>query len=126
MTKVLPSFARALTGNGSRQIGPCMAVCSTGIRLKGLAYPNVTAATIVSIALAVGKDETYGVDYGVSDHVLGPYSDEGSEKGPRVLRTIPGHVIGPGHNTVITGPDHETDYITIMRGIGPESPSNVY
>jgi beta-xylosidase len=57
------------------------------------------------------ENETYGVDYGVSDHVLGPYSDEGSEKGPRVLRTIPGHVIGPGHNTVITGPDHETDYI---------------
>src|SRR3954462_10656468 len=55
MMKVVPSFARALTGNGSRQIGPCMAVCSTGIRLKGLAYPNVTAATIVSIALAVGK-----------------------------------------------------------------------
>ena len=57
------------------------------------------------------ENETYGVDYGVAKHVLGPYSDASSENGPRVLRTIPNHVIGPGHNTVITGPDGETDYI---------------
>jgi GH43 family beta-xylosidase len=57
------------------------------------------------------ENETYGVDYGVSDRALGPYSDQGNESGPRVLRTIPGQVIGPGHNTVVLGPDGETDYI---------------
>lgn len=50
----------------------------------------------------------YGVDYGVSDSVLGPYRAAGSEEGPRFLRTIPGGLRGPGHNSVTTGPDgHE-------------------
>lgn len=51
------------------------------------------------------ENETYGVDYAVADHVLGPYSDAGNETGPRVLRTIPGKVLGPGHNSLVTGPD---------------------
>jgi len=60
-----------------------------------------------------GRWETkdYGVDYGVADHVMGPYSDEGNEDGPRVLRTIPGQVLGPGHNSMIMGPDGETEWI---------------
>jgi beta-xylosidase len=60
-----------------------------------------------------GRWETaeYGVDYGVADHVLGPYTDAGNESGPRVLRTIPGQVLGPGHNSIARGPDGETDYI---------------
>ena len=57
------------------------------------------------------ENDTYGVDYGVTDHILGPYSDAGNEVGPRVLGSVPNHVIGPGHNTIITGPDGETDYI---------------
>ncbi len=57
------------------------------------------------------ETDTYGVDYGVADHILGPYSDAGNESGPRVLRTIPNHVIGPGHNSIITGPDGESDFI---------------
>lgn len=57
------------------------------------------------------ETENYGVDYGVSESVMGPYSDFGNESGPRVLRTIPGHVMGPGHNSIVTGPDGETDYI---------------
>jgi beta-xylosidase len=56
------------------------------------------------------ENDTYGVDYGVADNVLGPYSDAGNQNGPRVLRTVPGHVIGPGHNTVAQGPDG-SDYI---------------
>ncbi len=55
--------------------------------------------------------ENYGVDYGVADQVLGPYSDEGNEHGARVLHTVPGQLIGPGHNSIVTGPDGETDYI---------------
>jgi beta-xylosidase len=51
------------------------------------------------------ENETYGVDYAVADHVLGPYSDEGNEAGARLLRTIPGQLIGPGHNSVVRGPE---------------------
>jgi len=47
------------------------------------------------------QNDTYGVDYGVADSVLGPWDDRGGENGPRVLRTIPGRVIGPGHCSVI-------------------------
>jgi hypothetical protein len=42
---------------------------------------------------------------------MGPYSDAGDENGPRVLRTVPGRLIGPGHNTIVRGPDGETDFI---------------
>jgi beta-xylosidase len=55
--------------------------------------------------------EFYGVDYGVADHVLGPYTDAGNETGARVLRTLPGRVLGPGHNSIVTGPDGATDYV---------------
>jgi beta-xylosidase len=53
------------------------------------------------------ENDTYGVDYGISDSVLGRYSDEGNEGGPRILRTITGRLIGPGHNSWITGPDDQ-------------------
>jgi beta-xylosidase len=56
------------------------------------------------------EDDTYGVDYGIADSVLGPYSDAGNETGPRVLRTVPGQVVGPGHNSLTVGPDGQ-DYI---------------
>ena len=51
------------------------------------------------------ENETYGVDYGVAASVRGPYRDAGSERGPRVLRTTPGRLIGPGHNSWVIGPD---------------------
>lgn len=57
------------------------------------------------------EKEEYGVDFGVAENVLGPYSDAGSESGPRVLRTVPNQVLGPGHSSIATGPDGETDYI---------------
>jgi beta-xylosidase len=57
------------------------------------------------------ETDTYGVDFGVADNVLGPYSDIGNEAGPRILRTIPGKVIGPGHNSMVKAPDDSTDYI---------------
>jgi beta-xylosidase len=56
------------------------------------------------------ENETYGVDYAVADNVLGPYSDDGNENGPRVLHTIADELIGPGHNSVVRGPD-DADYI---------------
>ena len=55
--------------------------------------------------------ERYGVDYCVADHILGPYSDAGAEKGARVLHAVPGHVRGPGHHSHILGPDGKSEYL---------------
>ena len=57
------------------------------------------------------ENETYGVDYGVASAVVEPYLDAGNERGPRVLRTVAGRLIGPGHNTIVRGPDGGTDFI---------------
>jgi beta-xylosidase len=57
------------------------------------------------------QGEGYGVDYGTASTVLGPYSDTGNEKGARVLRTVPGEVIGPGHHSIVLGPDERTEFI---------------
>ncbi len=57
------------------------------------------------------ENDSYGVDYGVADNILGPYTDVGSEAGPRVLKTVPGKVIGPGHHSIVIGPDDETEFI---------------
>jgi beta-xylosidase len=53
----------------------------------------------------------YGVGCGVSDSITGPYLDPWSETGASVLRSIEGKLIGPGHNSVILGPDNETFFI---------------
>jgi len=57
------------------------------------------------------ENDSYGVDYAVSESVMGPYSDLGNESGARVLRTAPGHIIGPGHHSITLAPDGETEYI---------------
>ena len=57
------------------------------------------------------ETEDYGVDYGIADCITGPYSDAGNENGPRVLRTVPNRVFGPGHNSIVLGPDGETEYV---------------
>lgn len=53
----------------------------------------------------------YGVGYGVANTVLGPYRDTADLNGPVVLKTIPGDLIGPGHNGVVLGPDNRTWFI---------------
>jgi beta-xylosidase len=53
----------------------------------------------------------YGVDYAVSDHVLGPYRDDNDGNGARVLRTVTGRVEGPGHNSLVRGPDGQSEYV---------------
>ncbi len=54
--------------------------------------------------------QSYGVSYGVATHVLGPYTDEWSAGGPVILRTSH-DVIGPGHNSVVVGPNGRTEFI---------------
>lgn len=48
-------------------------------------------------------EPTYAVGYAVAEHPLGPWSEPDSAE--PLLRTVPGHVIGPGHNSVVTAPD---------------------
>jgi GH43 family beta-xylosidase len=56
------------------------------------------------------QNATYGVDYLTGDTVYGEYLDTNDGTGARVLRTVPGRVIGPGHNSVVKGPGGH-DYI---------------
>ena len=56
------------------------------------------------------ETESYGVDYGVAEQVMGPYSDGGNQSGPRVLRSISGYVLGPGHNSMAVSLDGQ-DYM---------------
>jgi GH43 family beta-xylosidase len=51
----------------------------------------------------------YGIDYVVADNPLGPYSEGGDHA--RVLHGIPGHVRGPGHHSIVFGPDGQTQYV---------------
>lgn len=51
------------------------------------------------------QNDSYGVDYLVADRLTGPWREAGCERGPQVLRTLPGTVIGPGHNSIVTTPD---------------------
>lgn len=55
------------------------------------------------------EEPNYGVSYAVADHPLGPWREPASD-GPTVLRSVPGRVVGPGHNSLVRGPDGE-DYI---------------
>jgi hypothetical protein len=64
------------------------------------------------------KNVTYGVSYAVSDALL--KGDEWSQTcdGEHVLpilRTLPGRVIGPGHNSVVRGPDNRQLYCAYHR-----------
>ena len=54
--------------------------------------------------------ENYGLGYAVADHPLGPWRDDFAIHGPTVLRGKPDYVVGPGHNSVVMGPDDQTLY----------------
>ena len=51
------------------------------------------------------QDDTYGLNYLWADRVAGPWHDAGDGRGPRVMRTVPGRVRGPGHNSVFVAAD---------------------
>ena len=57
------------------------------------------------------KTENYGVGFAVADHPLGPWTDTRASEGPAVLRGVADRVIGPGHNSVVVGPDNRTQFI---------------
>jgi arabinan endo-1,5-alpha-L-arabinosidase len=47
--------------------------------------------------------EGYGMGYAVADHPLGPWREE--SPATRLIATVPGRVLGPGHASVVRGPD---------------------
>ncbi len=57
------------------------------------------------------ENPNYGVGYAHADHPLGPWVDDSNRDAPLILRTIPEHVLGPGHNSVVLGPDLVSQYI---------------
>ena len=46
----------------------------------------------------------YGVSYAVADGPLGPFHEDAAT-GPALLRSRPGLLEGPGHNSIVVGPD---------------------
>jgi len=50
------------------------------------------------------ENENYGVAYVVADHPLGPYHRPPGSESP-LMRSVPGKVIGPGHNSFTEGSD---------------------
>ncbi|GAB4208550.1 MAG: hypothetical protein OHK0022_38260 [Roseiflexaceae bacterium] len=64
------------------------------------------------------QNPTYGVSYAVSAQVDAPGEWEQAADGKNVLpvlQTIPGLVIGPGHNSVVRGPDNIQQFAVYHR-----------
>ena len=55
--------------------------------------------------------ENYGLGFAVADDPMGPWTDDFASRGPTVLRGAKDRVIGPGHNSVVIGPDGRTPYV---------------
>lgn len=55
--------------------------------------------------------ENYGVSYVVADHPLGPYRRPAGGHEALLMRSRPGAVIGPGHNSFTTSPDGSQTWI---------------
>jgi beta-xylosidase len=53
--------------------------------------------------------ENYGLGFAVAESPLGPWRDDMATHGPTVLKGT-ADVIGPGHNSVVLGPDDRTHY----------------
>ena len=49
------------------------------------------------------QNDTYGVDWLEADSVTGPWREVGRERGPQLMRSVPG-VIGPGHHSIVSDP----------------------
>ena len=63
------------------------------------------------------EQANYGVSYVVADDPLGPYRRPAHENGA-LLKSLPGQVIGPGHNSFTESPDRSQEYI-VYHGWDP-------
>ena len=57
------------------------------------------------------QNDTYGVNYLVANRITGPWTEAGGFRGPQIMRTVPGKVLGPGHNSIVSSPDGQRDFI---------------
>jgi beta-xylosidase len=57
------------------------------------------------------QNDSYGVDYLVADNIRGPWAEVGRERGPQIVRSIPGKVFGPGHNSIVSSPDGKDYFV---------------
>jgi GH43 family beta-xylosidase len=57
------------------------------------------------------NSQGYGVGFAHARDIGGPWVDDADADGASVLSTVPGHVLGPGHNCVTTAPDGVTPVI---------------
>lgn len=55
--------------------------------------------------------DNYGVSYVVADHPLGPFTRPDGPSEALLMRTVPGKVIGPGHNSFTLSPDGSQTWI---------------
>jgi beta-xylosidase len=65
------------------------------------------------------QSSSYGVDFVVAESPLGPWRDDAADESPRLLRSVPGRVLGPGHCSVVMGPDDATRYLA-YHAWGPD------
>lgn len=56
------------------------------------------------------RESNYGIDYAVARHPLGPWEVSPGE-GPPIVATVPGRVLGPGHASVVSGPDGAAEWL---------------
>jgi beta-xylosidase len=66
----------------------------------------------------------YGVGFAVATHPMGPWKDGGNVEYATVLNGMGNGLIGPGHNSVATGPDGKTDFM-IYHSWNPERTARV-
>jgi beta-xylosidase len=57
------------------------------------------------------RSSEYGVGFAVADHPLGPWRDPAAHLGPSVLKADPPRVLGPGHASIVAGPDGKSQYL---------------
>lgn len=76
------------------------------------------------------QNKSYGVAYAFADRVMAVDSNDQSQEWQQVidgevvfpvLHTIPGEVAGPGHNSVVAGPDHR-QLFCVYHVIKPQGP----
>lgn len=56
------------------------------------------------------EHDNYGVSYVVADHPLGPYRQPSADQ-QLLLRSVPGQLIGPGHNSFTESQNGDQEYI---------------
>ncbi len=69
------------------------------------------------------QNDSYGVSYAVSPTIISTSEWEQSADGDSVhpiMKTLPGSVIGPGHNSVVVGPNNRELYCVYHSWVGSE------